>query len=545
MRDRRAVAGVVGAVLLFGILVISLSLYQAQVVPAENKQLEYQHSQQVQDQLVDVRNGILRTAASGNAQPVSVTLGMRYPTRVLFVNPPPVTGTLRTQPMTANLSVRNIRATDEETAQYVNGTLSFDTKRLAYDADYNEYREAPRTVYANGLVYNDFGRTNLTVTDQSMLAGNRVTLVTLTGDYRESGVRAQSVDPQPSSAPYHEVTVTNRSAGPLVLSIPSRLPASRWAKLLEDQTAPEGRVLNVSDGTNATVEVRLKPGTYVLQLARVGVGRNVRDPGPEYVTTVSGNGATLPEGGSATATIQVRDRYNNPVGGVDVNTSTPEDGEITFPNGDVTNAKGEVTLKYHAPDSVPGDTPVTIYAGFGNESVWNNAPRQRVAIDMTVTNRSTDGGGGSGGGGTASMTTGNARTFWGNDGVTFDLANVGDDTVNIVALNVTDAGSADRIRETNGGQNELGQHEIFVESPTTSGRYEAGDGGSDAYVIGTTRSLTRPVTVEPGDAASLSFYAFQRSDGSKVNMKGTSLTVSVIFDVNGTRTTKSYTVTPS
>ncbi|MBP2250552.1 hypothetical protein [Halarchaeum nitratireducens] len=48
---------------------IALSLYQAQVVPASNARAAFRHSQTVQNQLVEVRNAILRTSWSGDARP--------------------------------------------------------------------------------------------------------------------------------------------------------------------------------------------------------------------------------------------------------------------------------------------------------------------------------------------------------------------------------------------------------------------------------------------------------------------------------------------
>ena len=94
--DERAVTVQIGAILLFATIIIALSLYQATVVPSQNADVEYKHSQTVQNQLSDVRNAILRTAGSGNTQPVSVSLGTQYPSRVFLMNPPPATGTIRT-----------------------------------------------------------------------------------------------------------------------------------------------------------------------------------------------------------------------------------------------------------------------------------------------------------------------------------------------------------------------------------------------------------------------------------------------------------------
>jgi len=113
----------VGAVLLFATIIIALSVYQATVVPAENSDVEYRHSQQVQGQLVDVRNALVATAETGDARPATVSLGTEYPNRVFLVNPPPAAGTLRTDTyddptvMVSNVNATNPRRGTTSTAR--------------------------------------------------------------------------------------------------------------------------------------------------------------------------------------------------------------------------------------------------------------------------------------------------------------------------------------------------------------------------------------------------------------------------------------------
>ena len=63
--DDRAQAIQIGAVLLFGILVISFSTYQAFVVPNQNENVEFNHNQRVQGQLQEVRNAIVSMPGTG------------------------------------------------------------------------------------------------------------------------------------------------------------------------------------------------------------------------------------------------------------------------------------------------------------------------------------------------------------------------------------------------------------------------------------------------------------------------------------------------
>ena len=50
--DERGVSEVLGAILVFGILVVLLATIQTQAIPAANEQVEFNHNQEVQSDLV-------------------------------------------------------------------------------------------------------------------------------------------------------------------------------------------------------------------------------------------------------------------------------------------------------------------------------------------------------------------------------------------------------------------------------------------------------------------------------------------------------------
>ena len=83
--DDRGQSIQIGAVLLFGALIIALSGYQAFVVPQQNEQVEFSHSQTVQDELQDLRNAFVSATGDVSRRSVSVTLGTRYPDRIFAV----------------------------------------------------------------------------------------------------------------------------------------------------------------------------------------------------------------------------------------------------------------------------------------------------------------------------------------------------------------------------------------------------------------------------------------------------------------------------
>ena len=98
--DRRGQSVVVGTVILFGFLILALASYQAFAVPAQNNAAEFEHSQDVQSDMQDLRASLLdvRDARENPYQrPVRVGIGFRYDSRLFAVNPPPPEGALTTQ----------------------------------------------------------------------------------------------------------------------------------------------------------------------------------------------------------------------------------------------------------------------------------------------------------------------------------------------------------------------------------------------------------------------------------------------------------------
>ncbi|PSP40815.1 hypothetical protein BRC68_16530, partial [Halobacteriales archaeon QH_6_64_20] len=150
----------VGVVVLVGVAIVALSLYQVTSVPQQNRQIEAGHSELVREQLQGVRKTILETAATGRSHSTVVTLGTDYPNRVVAVNPAPARGTFETVAPgpTGRVSISNATARNDETADYWNGSeRSFTTQGLAYFPDYNEFESAPTIVYGHSLLFALFG----------------------------------------------------------------------------------------------------------------------------------------------------------------------------------------------------------------------------------------------------------------------------------------------------------------------------------------------------------------------------------------------------
>ncbi|RDZ47951.1 hypothetical protein C5B86_02525 [Haloferax sp. Atlit-19N] len=325
--DERAVTVQIGAVLLFGIIIISMSMYQATVVPNQNEQVEFLHNQEVHDQFKSLRGAVIESSSEPTARPSTVSLGTRYPSRTLFVNPGPVSGTLQTRDL-GTLAVSNIETTEAETSDYVDGGLSYHTKSLEYRPDYNVMQSTPTTVYENTIAYNRFDTGyNGTLSGQSLINGRTISLVVLQGNYSENGVGSATVDAQAVSPATRTVSVKNTS-GRVNITVPTKLSADEWRDVLEDDgelndpETDDDYVYSVTDGPGDTVFIEMKKGvTYDLRVGAVEVGTDDEDPPAHYITVVETSGSS--------ATFEVRDEYNNPVSGVEVDVSGDSSGRFT------------------------------------------------------------------------------------------------------------------------------------------------------------------------------------------------------------------------
>jgi hypothetical protein len=316
--DRRGAALQVGAVLLLGFLVVFLSVYQVTVVPAQNERVEFTHSQAVQGDVLDLRNALLRAGTTTGVQPVTIDMGTRYASRVLFVNPPAPGGLLETGPE-RNVTLANVSARSAETRDFLNGSHTYTTRSLSYGPSYNVYGSAPTTTVRTGVVVNEFADGASTArSEQTLVRGNEIYLVAVSGNLSRAQVGSLAVDPRTLSAATRTTTVGNATAGPLALTVPTTLSADRWRDLLAAERDPSGTfpgryVRSVAPVAGAdAVRLTLEANeTYRIRTAAVGVGTGLSTPDPAYLTNVTDGEPTLRPGDEVV--VEVRDRYNNPV----------------------------------------------------------------------------------------------------------------------------------------------------------------------------------------------------------------------------------------
>lgn len=413
--DERGQAMQVGAVILFGFLVVAMSAYQASVVPAQNEEVEFAHSQEVQAEFESVRNSLLTTANAGTGRPVAISLGARYPARTFFVNPPPASGTIRTEATddpNVNVTVDGMVGAGEAGDFWDGSRRTYDTGFLAYEPAYAEYGRPPTTRYEHTVLYDEFANGHRSrLTGGTLVDGRRIHLVVLDGSLRESGVGTYSVTPRPLSVSTNTVTVTNGSGATLTFA--TRLDAEAWRGSIDGEFAS----VSVEEGDPYnTATVSLTDATYELRLSRVGVGTVVGagEP-PAYLTVVDPLEPGLTPGRSDTVTLEVRDRYDNPVSGVAVSATNSSTLAVENPLGNRSDGNGRVS--YTVTPTESGSANLSLAIGDGSD------PRETVSyVDRRV---STSGGGG-GGSPTASFVVAPSAPKV-NRTVTFDASGSTDD----------------------------------------------------------------------------------------------------------------------
>ncbi|WP_049980049.1 hypothetical protein [Halolamina rubra] len=449
----------VGAILLFGILIIGLATVQATVVPDGNAAVEFDHSRAVQSDLQDLRNALLG-AADGDATPTRVTLGTTYTNRVFFVNPPPADGRLRTvgaDDPAMNVTIAGAGGSVSVDSEYENAREywasapdagEYDTAGIAYTPDYSQYDGAPTTRYGNSVLFNTFDNgANRTLTGQRLVQGNTINLLALRGDLDASGTDAETVDVETLSEQARTVTVESDADDPLYVNVTSRLSASVWNDDLLGSNAQASTVgtPTINGETYYRIAIELDPGKYRLRGASVGVGA-VSDPERESATepaylVVTEEYEPVANETNGTMTVEVRDRFNNPVTGADVGVRVDDDHLETFND---TTAGSEVTFRTDA------DGQATInYRGInntsGSETAWLNASLSGASAGYEYRNVTgievpeVDLGGGDGDGGELNPgTTGDLiqrdATLYSNDEVDVTFENTLGEQVNVTGV---------------------------------------------------------------------------------------------------------------
>lgn len=213
--DTRAVAPLIGFILLFGIGVLALSGYQAVQVPQQNAETEFQHYEEVQNDLTVVRNAISRAGQQQERQFESVRLGTAYRERIVALNPPAPTGTLRTSDA-YNINIDQVNGGESRVVE---------TRFLQYRNGYNELDIAP-IYYDNSVLYlnqTDNGE-RVFFEDQNLVTDDgNITITALQREFSASSTGRVTLELYPTR------TGKALPTGELNITLPTRLPEDYWS----------------------------------------------------------------------------------------------------------------------------------------------------------------------------------------------------------------------------------------------------------------------------------------------------------------------------
>ena len=365
--DERGVSEVMGAILVFGILIVLLGIIQTQAVPAQNQEVEFKHNQEVQGDFAELQQSVSKSVRDGNRRSVSFSLGASYPSRLLFINPPDPSGAARsTDAQTAEFvaqggDIQSPEGQVNERIQNVNtpGELSFELRSLVYEPNYNEYQNPPSLVSEYGIMYLNSSDSSVVVEDRAVVDGTTISLVSTAGDFDRSSAATRPLGVDAAPAPTTTVPIQHGTPGPnnfIELTLPTRLGQEQWDSIVSGQSNVVSA--NVDAAANeVTLELRSQDGSgnqieYELEVPRYEVDNSAPSPSPTYVATDAGGSKRVPPGEDIEVTAEVRDEYNNPIPGESVTFNAPG---FTNPKQVRADENGRATVQIGPSEFTDGD----------------------------------------------------------------------------------------------------------------------------------------------------------------------------------------------
>lgn len=262
--DERGVSEVLGAILLFGILVLAIGGYQSFVVPQQNAEIEHEHDMQVNDEFPEIQKAISNAVARGRPQTASITLGTDYPLRALTVNPPGVAGTLSTD-ASGHITVVEDDGDEFNVVQhddFCSVTNHEESRAIRYEANYNRHSGTGHFVYENGVTYRKVGDDVVAKNEQELISGSTIRLYPLaTDDFSRTSTGREQLRFEPAETDVSpSVRVQN-------ITLPTQLSEDQWAEILHGEV--DGEDISV-EGNEVTLEL---DGVYDVRCTPVGIGK--------------------------------------------------------------------------------------------------------------------------------------------------------------------------------------------------------------------------------------------------------------------------------
>jgi len=269
--DDRAVSAVIGFILIVGLLVLTLAVYQVQVVPQQNAQTEFEHFEDSQNELTELRNAISTAGQTDVSQFPSLQLGTTYQTRLLTINPPPPSGTLQTsEPY--NITVKNGTAETNITTRFIE-----------YEPGYNELQVGP-TRYEQSVLYVDERDRDSGVSiieNQHIVDSETVRITALQNELQRTGTHRTTVEIYPQG----RIDPAELPAGDeLTVTIPTQLDEDDYWNETLDESGEVYRGVDRETHADGVHALNLSVDVDNLRINTVGLQT---EPTEDPVTTVN------------------------------------------------------------------------------------------------------------------------------------------------------------------------------------------------------------------------------------------------------------------
>jgi FlaG/FlaF family flagellin (archaellin) len=341
--DERAVSPVVGFVLIFALIMIVFTLYQSSVVPAQNEEVEFKHSQTVEGEMSKLNDAIQQASTSGVPQSATITTGVQYPDRALAINPGSPAGTISTS-VKKDIEITGL--SDSSGYWSSDSRDLFETRLVSYQSNYNLLQQETEFTLENGIVAKNFENGNSLLKSGGNLLSNdgkQINLVLIGGGYQKSSIMSSvTATPVSTSTEYHQLESNGGT-----ITVPTSLSQDIWRNEIVDGAAGIQSV-TVSGGV---ATLNLKNEEYEIRLTKVTLGTG-NEPTATYLKS---EGPSDPSetidatvGEPETFTVSVRDEFGN------LYTSDNATVTATTPNGSTSevevNDEGRATFTYEPTD---------------------------------------------------------------------------------------------------------------------------------------------------------------------------------------------------
>ncbi|MCY4731227.1 hypothetical protein KY092_11750 [Natronomonas gomsonensis] len=373
--DQRGVSAVLGFVLMFALVMTTFAIYQSDVVPHQNAEVESSYSQSLDGEVSELRSTTMDVAANGASASETIQGAPDYPDRALGINAPPPKSRLST---TAEHDV-SIAGLESAHKQYWDGTeRTFETRLLAFEPSYNYIRTEETYYLANGVGVHESGNGSYASSvGGEVVDCDQIDIVLFDGDVdQQASVHDVSLEPVSTNSEYHSVTPEDDAS----IELPTVRSESAWTEIAADNPNVNDTEVTCGDGSDPpcdarvnTVEIELNDSveSYDFRVTKVSL-EEPSTTSPEYITTTSNVQSGLSMNQTHEIEVTARDKYGNPT---DAEVELVGGGDGTFrPDGSVRTGGDMTTFKYEPGSGASANFKARINNG--------NEPYQRLDFSL-------------------------------------------------------------------------------------------------------------------------------------------------------------------